>query len=119
MGHHGWGHGGGWGNRREWLALWILLMVGEKPTHGYEILGRLEGMGMGINPGSLYRTLRALEAQGLVESHWNMSGGPARRLYRLTPQGWNHLRSLKDLLQDQKITLEKVVDQINKLEKGR
>ena len=113
MRHHG------WGSRREWLALWILLMAAERPAHGYEILGRLEEMGMGISPGVLYRALRALEAQGLVESHWSMPGGPARRIYRLTPQGWNHLRYLKDLLQDQKSTLEKVVDRINKLEKGR
>lgn len=119
VGHHGWGHGWCWGNRGEWLALWILLMVGEKATHGYEILGRLEEMGMGVNPGSLYRTLRALEAQGLVESQWSMAGGPARRLYRLTPQGWGYLRSLKDLLQAQKSTLEKVVERINKLEERR
>ncbi len=94
-------------------------MAGEKPTHGYEILNRLEEMGMVINAGSLYRTLRTLDVQGLVESHWSVSGGPARRLYRLTPQGWLYLRSLKSLLQNQKATLEKVVDQINKLEKGR
>jgi len=116
LGPHGWGFGGGWGKRGEWTALWILVMVAEGPVHGYEILTRLREMGMPLNPGTLYRTLRALESEGLVESHWVMGGGPPRRLYRLTARGWNHLRELKGLLREQKRVLEEVVERIEKLE---
>ena len=116
MGPHGWGYGGGWGKRSDWMALWVLLMVAEGPVHGYELLARLRDMGMPLNPGTLYRTLRALEAQGLVESRWVMGGGPAKRLYRITPAGWSHLKGLKDLLQDQRRILEEVVERIEKLE---
>ncbi len=116
MGPHGWGYGGGWGKRGEWTTLWVLVMVAEGPVHGYEILTRLRDMGMPLNPGTLYRTLRDLEAQGLVESQWVMGGGPAKRLYRITPLGWGYLRELKTILQEQKRVLEEVMERIDRLE---
>jgi PadR family transcriptional regulator PadR len=115
MGPHGWGYGGGWGRRGDWLALWVLLMVAQGPVHGYEIMTRLREGGVSINPGTLYRTLRGLETQGMVESQWSMGGGPARRLYRITPQGRAYLKSLKSLLQDQKKALEEALEGIEKL----
>jgi DNA-binding PadR family transcriptional regulator len=40
----------------------------------------------------VYRALRRLEANGRVTSSWDTSGsGPARRLYTLTPSGYEHL----------------------------
>jgi DNA-binding PadR family transcriptional regulator len=40
----------------------------------------------------LYRTLRQLEANGNVVSEWETDrGGPARRVYSLTPDGEHHL----------------------------
>ena len=116
MGPHRWGFGGGWGNKGEWLSLWVLTMVAEGPVHGYEILIRLKERGMPLNPGSLYRTLRALEAQGMVESRWSMGGGPARRLYEITPKGVSYLKGMKGFLQEQKKALEDVMERIEKLE---
>ncbi|MFP5299306.1 MAG: helix-turn-helix transcriptional regulator, partial [Actinomycetota bacterium] len=45
------------------------------------------------DPGGLYRTLRAMEQEGLVRSTWESSDmGPARRTYHLTEDGedWLH-----------------------------
>ena len=45
------------------------------------------------DPGGLYRTLRAMEREGLVRSWWEHSAsGPARRTYDLTDEGldWLH-----------------------------
>ena len=40
------------------------------------------------NPGTLYRTLRQMEKDGVVESSWETSrGGPARRMYAITGPG--------------------------------
>ena len=45
-----------------------------------------------IDKAALYRTLRQLEANGNVKSVWETGdGGPARRVYRLTKKGEDHL----------------------------
>lgn len=68
----------------------LLLQLARKPAHGYELMDALdEGVdGQAPDPGTLYRTLRALEEDGLVRSTWDTEGaGPARRVYELTDQG--------------------------------
>ncbi|MGB9757644.1 MAG: PadR family transcriptional regulator [Candidatus Bipolaricaulaceae bacterium] len=83
---------------------WVLLALAQGPAHGYEILSRLSEHE--LDPGGLYRTLRAMEEEGLIRSSWDTSGsGPARRVYTLTDAGWDylqawavHLRRLRDEL---------------------
>lgn len=57
--------------------------------HGYDIHGLLEPLGLGTaDRAAVYRTLRQLEAEGLVVSSWDGSPvGPARRTYRVTAAG--------------------------------
>lgn len=46
------------------------------------------------DPGTLYRTLRGLEEDGLVRSAWETGeSGPARRVYELTEQGIEFLHA--------------------------
>jgi len=62
-----------------------------KPRHGYELyqelsreLGRVWELGLS----KLYAELNQLEGAGLVEPHTEpQSGRPARKVYRLTPEG--------------------------------
>lgn len=53
---------------------------------GYELMERMAAFGFeAINPGTLYRTLRKMEKDGLCESKWETSsGGTARRMYSIT-----------------------------------
>jgi DNA-binding PadR family transcriptional regulator len=45
-----------------------------------------------IEVSALYRTLRQLERNDCVTSEWDVEGnGPARRIYKLTPRGKEHL----------------------------
>ena len=74
----------------------LLLQLARKPAHGYELMEALdEGAGgQAPDPGTLYRTLRALEEDGLVCSTWDTEGaGPARRVYELTEQGVEFLHA--------------------------
>ena len=76
------------------LQPWLLLLLLQKPTHGYELMERLaHGQDMpAAAPGLLYRTLRQLEEDGMVRSSWDTEGkGPARRLYQVTPEGAEYL----------------------------
>src|SRR5438270_11039491 len=68
----------------------LLLLLRERPLHGYELIERLpEVAGEGrVDVGNLYRLLRALEAEGLVSSEWSAElPGPAKRTYELTDEG--------------------------------
>jgi DNA-binding PadR family transcriptional regulator len=68
----------------------LLLLLSERPAHGYELLERLPAL-VGeerIDVGNLYRVLRGLEEEGLVTSEWSADlPGPAKRTYTLTPEG--------------------------------
>ena len=68
----------------------ILLLLRERPAHGYELLERLPELTgeARVDMGNLYRVLRALEEDGLVSSTWDAGEpGPAKRTYALTPAG--------------------------------
>ncbi len=79
---------------RNYLRASLLLLIGEAPAHGYDLLEQIGHLGLrSVDPGGLYRALRVMEQDGLVESWWEHStAGPARRSYRLTEEGqeWLH-----------------------------
>ncbi len=79
---------------RNYLRATLLLLIGEAPAHGYDLLEQISELGLRtIDAGGLYRALRVMESDGLVESAWEHSAtGPARRTYHLTPEGmeWLH-----------------------------
>ncbi len=74
----------------------LLLLLAERPAHGYELVDRAAELVPGERPelGGLYRVLRALEEDGLVSSQWDADEpGPAKRRYELTPGGHELLRA--------------------------
>ena len=92
------GHGSGCRCGRQvrgYIQPRLLLLLAKKATHGYELMDSLrsvEGDENLADPGMLYRTLRQFEEDGLVISTWDTQArGPARRVYRLTDAGREHL----------------------------
>ena len=79
---------------RNYLRATLLLLIGEAPAHGYDLLEQVSQLGLGkVDPGGLYRALRVMERDGLVTSSWeHSSAGPARRTYALAAEGtdWLH-----------------------------
>jgi PadR family transcriptional regulator PadR len=69
----------------------LLLLLRERPMHGYELLERVPevaGDEVRVDVGNLYRILRALEEEGIVRSEWSADlPGPAKRTYELTDAG--------------------------------
>lgn len=84
----------GGGLPRSYLRPCLLLLLAERPSHGYDLLEQLAQLGLPTaDPGGLYRVLRSLEREGLVSSRWETSqAGPARRTYELTDEAseWLH-----------------------------
>ena len=93
---------------KNWLAPVILLSLRECDSYGYELLGRTASLGLhGTNAGTLYRTLRQMEEEGLCESVWETSrGGPARRMYSITDAGEAYLSFWAEALERQKRTVD-------------
>ncbi len=68
----------------------LLLLLRYGPAHGYTLLGKLGGFGLGEpDPSVLYRALRGMESQGWVCSTWDEeeTQGPPRRVYSITRDG--------------------------------
>ena len=80
---------------RNWLTPVALVVLREQPSHGYELMERLEEFEFEqINPVTLYGTLRQMENEGLCKSEWETStSGPARRVYSITNDGEAYLTS--------------------------
>jgi DNA-binding PadR family transcriptional regulator len=71
----------------------VLSLIAEQPRHGYEIEIVIEDRGMRewteVGFSSIYYILKKLEKAGLITGHMELADGkgPARKVYRLTPQG--------------------------------
>ncbi|MGH3848523.1 MAG: PadR family transcriptional regulator [Pseudonocardiaceae bacterium] len=73
---------------RDYLRACLALLLAESPSHGYELVDQLAGLGPKPEPGGIYRILRTMEAEQLVRSSWEPSAnGPQRRRYTLTHRG--------------------------------
>ena len=73
--------------RRGAVAQSILLLLEERPMHGYELIEQLEERSQGAwrpSPGSIYPALRRMEARGLVAGDDDEGG---KRIYAITEDG--------------------------------
>lgn len=79
---------------RNSLRFSLLVLLAEGHAHGYDLLEQLGELGhRRVDPGGLYRSLRAMEQEQLVTSWWEPSqSGPARRTYAVTDEGRDWMR---------------------------
>ena len=92
----------------------LLLLLRERPMHGYELLERLPEVAREerrVDLGNLYRLLRGLEEEGIVASEWDEGlPGPAKRVYRLTPAGRFVLEEWARALRGARATIDAFLD---------
>jgi DNA-binding PadR family transcriptional regulator len=70
------------------LIFQILLLLNESEIHGYGIMQAINeraGRSVILGPGTLYRTLKELRDQGLIEE--SPTTDDRRRVYRLSDEG--------------------------------
>ena len=96
------------GRPRNWLVPVMLLSLREWNSYGYELMERAAALGFEtMNPGTMYRTLRHMEKNGIVKSKWETSGaGPARRMYSITDAGDAHLELWANSLERYRQTMD-------------
>jgi poly-beta-hydroxybutyrate-responsive repressor len=96
----------------------VLLLLEERPAHGYELLERLRPLigEQRVEMGNLYRLLRALEDEGLVASAWDATApGPAKRRYTLTDEG---IRLLAHWVEALRAVQDRIETFIDRYERG-
>ncbi len=85
------------GPHRGLLGFLVLVSLVKGEAHGYEVMRRIEEVTGGYwrpAPGSLYPVIDSLEKEGLIECIVKEVRGKARRVCRLTDDGWGALLDL-------------------------
>ncbi|MFB3812652.1 MAG: PadR family transcriptional regulator [Terriglobales bacterium] len=112
------------GNLYRFVEPVVLLLLKRKvSSYGYDLSAELQDYALTdaeIDRAALYRTLRQLEANGMVSSDWQLhNGAPARRIYKLTARGERHLQEWAAVLNKVSKSMARFVDQARKLQKAR
>lgn len=105
----------------EYVEACIMVTLGEGPAYGYGLKADLDELGLaGLDRGRIYRALRAMEAEGLVASHWDTAGrGPARRTYDLTAHGHRRLAAQAVAVRRQRRELSRFLSRYERVRTGR
>jgi PadR family transcriptional regulator, regulatory protein PadR len=105
---------GGGRYRRSVLEVAILSSLADSTTHGYNLVDQIEDLTgdlVCIDPGSMYRLLRALEEEGLVTSSWQTpEAGPSRRVYEISERGIEALELMARSLSQRAASMQRLAD---------
>ncbi|MDP8992549.1 MAG: helix-turn-helix transcriptional regulator [Actinomycetota bacterium] len=94
------------------LRFCLLMLLAERPGHGYDLVERLRPFGYERDdPAQTYRALHWLEAANLVDPTWETAGpGPARRVFTLTSTGHRVLERCAVIIRERIATLQEHLD---------
>ncbi|PKL44917.1 MAG: PadR family transcriptional regulator [Candidatus Riflebacteria bacterium HGW-Riflebacteria-2] len=82
--------------RKGVLEMCILALIARKDCYGYEIIQEIS-LKMDITKGTVYPLLSRLKSDELFENYIRESTeGPARKYYRITEKGRNHVTTMID-----------------------
>jgi len=99
------------GQPKNFLQPCLLLLLFQRPSHGYDLLDRLAQAGLSVgapDPAAVYRTLRLMEHDGLVVSRWDPSShGPRRRTYALSSEGEDLLHTWAQSIRQNRKVLDR------------
>ncbi len=93
----------------------LLILLKERPRHGYTLLSDLENLGMGtLHPSVVYRLLRDMEELEWVWSDWDsdQTQGPPRRIYSLSAAGEELLQNWKQELETNQTLIGLLLEKI-------
>lgn len=97
----------------------ILLLLLKDKSHGYELIQKLnqvEYIDGELEAATVYRTLRRMEQDGLIESRWEHGEfGPARRQYQITDYGRETLKHWANGLKSRMKQIETFIENYNGL----
>jgi DNA-binding PadR family transcriptional regulator len=91
----------------------LLTLLRRDSDHGYNLLQGLQDLGIdteGMDPSVVYRALRDMEDEGLVQSQWGEESlGPRRRVYSLTGDGDDVVSAWKEDLESTRAEIDSLL----------
>ena len=80
------------------LDMCLLSIISDEPSYGYEMISKLQERGLQlVSEGSIYPLLSRLEKSRMVVGYLVQSTeGPARKYYRITPEGRTSLAQWRE-----------------------
>lgn len=95
----------------------ILTILKKESLYGWEIKKRLEEFyDCRINFGNLYKCLLDLKNKRILKiSEEKSIKGPTRKIYKLTPKGYEYCKLWKEELKRQKILIDKILKNFTSL----
>ena len=97
----------------------VLIVLSKGPNHGFQMVADLQKSGMlsgdSLDPAGLYRTLKRMEAAGLVSSWWDTDSAPKpKRMYEITQEGSRCLDTWADTLREYRNNIDIILREINR-----
>ena len=97
------GGSGAGGRRRVFgsgeLRLVLLMLIGDEPRHGYElikVIGEMTGGTYEPSPGAVYPTLQLLADEGVITEAKAKAGDEAKKAFEITQAGKDELADRED-----------------------
>ncbi|MHA1410331.1 MAG: PadR family transcriptional regulator [Candidatus Odinarchaeia archaeon] len=95
------------------IQILILKITYEQPTHGYQIMKKIEEITSGNyipETGTIYTMLRRLDKMGYLKSTWEKIENRAdRRVYSITKKGKEALKNGIKLLKQRRNLIEELI----------
>jgi DNA-binding PadR family transcriptional regulator len=95
------------------IQVLILRILYEKPSHGYQIMEKLEELTAEKyipEPGAIYTILRRMEDRGAVTSEWEKKeAGADRRVYTITEMGVKILKEGLEMVKSRRQLMDSLV----------
>jgi PadR family transcriptional regulator, regulatory protein PadR len=106
--------------RRQFLHSAVLLLLAEKPRHGYALTNAFAELGLGdMDRPRIYRTLAELEGNGLVKV-WDetSSSGHVRRVYSVTDLGHQSLGTAAERIALERDALDDFLERYRRISRS-
>ena len=118
--HHGRAGSGRGVNR--YTEACLLLLLAERPGHGYELAERLVEVlplpEVAPDLSSVYRIITELESQGAIRARWTAGSGGGRKFCQLTDDGWALLRFWEQRFRAEQEGLARFFDRLKTADGG-
>ncbi|CCO24422.1 helix-turn-helix transcriptional regulator [Maridesulfovibrio hydrothermalis] len=108
----------GGGKPQRYVQPSLLMALSDGSSYGYQLIQLIGEYGFlrgDVPPGMIYRHLRQMDEEGVVESRWDSEGdGPAKRVYSITPEGLEILEAWIIHMERQRDALDNFIKRYKK-----